>query len=176
MNSDTIIHLEWEGPLSFAAAKERRGDSDWGVYQIYGCHPLYGSDVLLYIGKAERQYFGQRLSQEDWWQYGPDSKRMTIYLGRLAGPKTQLAPDDNTWCRWIDLAERLLIFAHHPAWNAQKNIGRLDAELQNIRVLNWGHYRSLHPEVSGARWTSRFDDPTWRVFESAEPRANYRSA
>src|SRR6266478_672352 len=169
MNEDVIIHLEWEGPFSFEKAKQSSSDSDWGVYQIYGCHPVYGSEVLLYIGKAEKQYFGNRLTQETWWEYLSDHKRTEIYFGRLAGVK---APDDSTWNRHIDLAERLLIYAHRPAWNAQKNINRIEPDLQNVHVLNWGCHRDLLPEVSGKRWTSRFDEKGWHTFKGAETRIN----
>lgn len=160
--------MEWEGPISLEEARTKQGETDWGVYQIYGYHPVYGSDVLLYIGKAERQFFGVRLAQEKWWDVGADPKRITVYLGRLAG---EMAPDNDTWCRMIDLAERLLIFAHKPAWNAQKNIGGMDADLQGVHIMNWGYHRSLSPEISGARWTSRLNSMTqWHVFDGREPR------
>ena len=168
MIHDTDIHLEWDGPLTLEAARACSGDSDWGVYQIYGLHHTYGCDTLLYIGKAEKQFFGARLSQETWWEYGADPKRMTVYLGRLAGED---APDDDTWCRYIDLAERLLIFVHRPAWNAQANIRKFDADLQHVHVFNWGAHRHLLPEISGARWSSRLNTLSrWHVFKSAEPR------
>ena len=164
MNHEIAIHLDWNGPLTLNEARSCNGDTDWGVYQIYGFHPTYGTDVLLYIGKAAKQHFGTRLSQETWWDYGADSDRMRVYLGRLAGDKE--APDDATWCRQIELAERLLIFVHRPAWNAQKGIARIDHELQQVHVLNWGFHRSLLPEVSGARWSSRLDSMAqWHVFK-----------
>jgi hypothetical protein len=119
---DIDIHLEWEGPLTFDEARSK----------------------LLYIGKAEKQYFGDRLTQETWWEYGADPKRTSVYLGRLAG---ELAPDDDTWCRYIDLAERLLIYVHRPAWNAQANIRKFDSDLQQVHVFNWSAHRHLLPEV-----------------------------
>ena len=171
MIHDTDIHLQWEGPYTFDEARSCCGDTDWGVYAIYGFHHTYGADTLLYIGKASKQHFGTRLAQETWWEYGADPKRMTVYLGRLAGED---APDDETWVRHIDLAERLLIFVHRPAWNAQANIGSIDADLQHLHVFNWGSHRHLLPEVSGARWSSRLDTMTrWHVFESAEPRPGH---
>ncbi len=170
MTHDTDIHLEWEGPLSMEDARSRCGNSDWGVYQIYGLHHTYGLDSLLYIGKAEKQHFGIRLSQESWWDYGADPKRMSVYLGRLAG---EVAPNDDAWCRYIDLAERLLIFVHRPAWNAQANIRKFEVDLQQVHVFNWGAHRSLLPEVSGARWSSRLNTMSqWHVFkgEESQPR------
>ncbi len=173
MTHDIDIHIEWEGPLTFEEARSQRGDTDWGVYQIYGPHHTYGSDSLLYIGKAEKQFFGDRLSQEKWWEDCADPKRMRVYLGRLAGED---APDDETWCRYIDLAERLLIFVHRPAWNAQANIWKFDSDLQQVHVFNWIARCHLLPEVSGARWSSRLNTLSkWHVFKSEEPRIQQSS-
>lgn len=65
MNQEEI-HMVWEGPYSYEEITNTLRDEycDFGVYQIYGAHPIYGSDVLLYIGKADQQTFGVRLSQE----------------------------------------------------------------------------------------------------------------
>jgi hypothetical protein len=168
MLHDFEIHLEWEGPLSLEKARNCCEDSDWGVYQIYGFHPAYGAEVLLYIGKAQRQYFGNRLSQEKWWEGIADAKQLKVYLGRLAG---KVAPDDETWNRSIDLAERLLIHVHRPAWNAQKSVENVDEDLQQVHLFNWGSHRSLLPEVSDARWTKRLNTITnWHVFKCVEPR------
>jgi len=167
MTHETTIHLEWDGPYSLDQARHMRSNEDWGVYQIYGCHPVYGADALLYIGKAERRTFGERLSQEKWWDFLSDTNETKIYLGRLAG---ETDPDDTEWCRLVSLAERILIFAHRPAWNAQMNLGRLDSELQSVHVFNWNNHRSLLPETSGFRWTSRSHTMSnYHVFVSGSP-------
>jgi len=168
MNHKTTIHLEWSGPLKLSEARSSDTDGDWGVYQIYGCHPVYGNDVLLYIGKAERQTFGKRLSAEKWWDYLPDPTNTSVYFGRLAG---EMASSNDTWDKMIDRAERLLIFTHRPAWNAQMNLGTLDKELQDIHLFNWGAHRRLLPEVSGGRWTARLSTmEKYHVFKDDEPR------
>lgn len=46
-------------------------EMDYGIYQVYGKHQIYGNDVLLYIGKADLQTVGKRISQE-WWEYVND--------------------------------------------------------------------------------------------------------
>ncbi len=55
----------------------------------------------------------------------------------------------------IDRAERLLIYAHTPAYNGQKNTVNEPSEYENLHILNWCNYRDLLPEVSGRRWTDR---------------------
>ncbi len=32
----TLIDIMWEGPFTLQQSMEKRGDSDYGVYQIYG--------------------------------------------------------------------------------------------------------------------------------------------
>ncbi len=157
-----IIHIEWRGPYSLKKlAKLTNERKDYGVYQIYGGHPVYGADVLLYIGKADKQTFGKRISQEG-WDWNRDAKEVKIYVGRLAGEHTPL-PDD--WSKEIDLAEKLLIYAHDPASNSKSIASIPDEALQDIHLLNWGNHRDLMTEVSGARWTSKYDDmPTYDVY------------
>ena len=150
-----IIHIDWSGPYSFDEISSLNGTTDFGVYQIYGAHHVYGSDVLLYIGKAADRCFATRLAEHGWCSLTPDAKRISYYIGRLFNYET---PDNDTWCRHIDLAERLLIHAHSPAKNTQKKLGGLEPDLWHVQVVNWRSYRDLLPEVTGARWTERFGD------------------
>jgi hypothetical protein len=50
----------------------------------------------------------------------------------------------------------------------------VEPDLRFVRVLNWGRHRDLLPEVSGDRWTSRYDNiPNYHPFneeEIAKPR------
>ena len=164
---ETIVHIEWDGPHAFDAIKELGGPTDYGVYQIYGGHPVYGTSALLYIGRADSQHFGKRIPQERGWLLNRDAGRIEVYVGRLSG---SLTPGNDTWSRYITLAERLLIYAHSPPYNAQKNLAALDSDLRFVHVLNWGRHRDLLPEVSGARWTSRFAEiPEYHAFGESEP-------
>jgi len=150
-----IIHVDWDGPYTLDQLTELKTEKvDTGVYQIYGNHPIYGADILLYIGKAICQTFGVRIAQEG-WDRNSDVKGLKVYVGRLAGNST---PSDEIWTKEIDLAERLLIYSHSPARNSQciQNIPNKD--LLNVHILNWGHHRDLLSEVSGARWTNKYDD------------------
>jgi len=153
------IHIEWEGPFLYEEVSRLDKEHDYGIYQIYGCHPIYGSDVLLYIGKAQNQTFAKRLSQEGWGQWNRDASRVEAYVGRLSGSET---PED--WDNQINLVEKLLIYAHGPAANTS-NLNSIPDESANLHVLNWGQFRDLMAEVSGARWSSLFDDiPNWAAY------------
>lgn len=165
-SQETIIHVDWEGPTSLVDVKNLKGPTDYGVYQVYGGSPVYGGSSLLYIGRVTDQHFGTRIPQEVQWLGNRDAAKVEVYVGRLGGSVT---PDNDTWVRLITLAERLLIAAHSPPHNNQKNLGRLEPELWYVHVLNWGSHRDLLPEVSGARWTTRFDDPpNYHTFDADE--------
>ena len=62
MDQIEIINIMWEGPLSARGPHMRRmiSRSDYGVYQYYGDHPVYGLNVLLEIGADQEK----RLSPE----------------------------------------------------------------------------------------------------------------
>ena len=152
----TVIHVQWDGPFSLERVGELNADYDYGVYQVYGSHPVYGSDVLLYIGKAGEQTFSVRLQQE-YWHYNQDAENIRYYVGRLAGERTS---EDADWSHQIDLAETLLIHGHWPAGNSRniQTLGNHAAEVSDIHVLNWGKRRSLLSEVSGLMLTDRYNE------------------
>lgn len=116
---------------------------------------------MLYIGKADCQTFGRRISQEG-WLYTNDANNIKIYVGRFHG---RINPSPELWSLEIDLAERFLIYAHSPA-NNSKSISTLpDSEFQDIHILNWGHRRSLLPELSGLLWTSKLDEVEYELYK-----------
>lgn len=156
-----LIQIDWEGPYTLEELTLLQNVSqDYGIYQIYGKHLVYGKDVLLYIGKADQQTIGKRVLQENWWDTN-DSNHLKIYVGRLAGEKT---PQENEWSKEIDLAEKLLINVHKPAYNSKNLTSIPDIELQDVHILNWGDYRDLLPELSGLRWTSKLDKSIYEIY------------
>lgn len=166
VRTELLIHVEWEGPLTLKAAHDVQGRAAYCLYAIYGCHPVYGSDALLYVGKAAWQTFGRRLQQEWWWPFNSDGDEIKVHLGRLTGE--QPAPDDDRWAELIDMAEKLLIYAHSPAMNSS-NINNIPKErLTHVHVLNWGKHRTLLPEVSGHRWTSRHSGGALQVWDAGK--------
>ena len=158
---ERVIRISWEGGYTLEDLKNKKINSnkDYGIYQVYGHHPVYGNNVLLYIGKADRQTFNIRLSQED-WGINEDPKNIRFYVGRLFAKKQ---PSDDEWSKMIDDAERMLIYAHSPAMNSSniKSISRNEEKLkefENVRIFNYDDYRSLMPEVSGEMWIKDFEE------------------
>lgn len=163
------IDLLWTGPHSYETVKNMNGDTDYGLYQIYGPHPASGADTLLYIGKAYDQTFRARflgadkrwLNSDDPWN--DNVTLMRIFTGRIHLTNDMQDQARDLWETYVTNAERLLIASHAPPWNAQGvgGIGRTaeNHEAANYHVLNWGVRASLLPEVSGARHAA------WEDFE-----------
>lgn len=151
------IHIFWSGPFSLEQVKYLRNeDRDYGIYQIYGHHPLYGSNILLYIGKANQQTFGVRIAQEGWsFEYDPGN--IEIYVGHLAGREKV---SNHQWTKLIDIAEPLLIHAHYPIYNSKSIYTIPEDKVGGAHIYNWNAFRDLFPEVSGLRYSSKFDDIT----------------
>jgi hypothetical protein len=147
------IYVEWEGPFSLNEVRHLNSENDFGIYQIYGAHPVYGSNVLIYIGAASQQTFGKSIFLEG-WNYYDNPNGLQIYLGRVLSEGGTSRTEKSTR---IDISFRLLIFAHSPAYNSEFiNNFHEDRELQSFHVVNWKNYRNLLPEVSGKRWASGF--------------------
>ena len=173
MNKDYEIRIEWDGDYSLqdiGYSKKDDGYSlkkvklnneaiDFGIYQIYGFHPVYGDNVLLYIGQANFQTFAKRISQEN-WESNADSQNIQIYVGRLFAKEQ---PSFKKWEELINKAEKMLIYAHSPAMNSSNiaNITKDKAllkEFEKVRIFNYDNCRSLMPEISGDLWVKDFDD------------------
>lgn len=151
--NEQIVHIQWEGPFSLTQIVAFDGNADYGIYQVHGCSATSGMKTLLYIGKAQLQTFRDRLMQRNWSDYQMAHGSVEFYLGRLSGETT---PDSEAWNQQIHIVERLLITAHKPGLNI-KDIAAFDvAEFHPLHILNWGNRGGLLPEVSGARWSSRF--------------------
>jgi hypothetical protein len=140
------INIDWQGPLSIDQALQLHADTDHGLYQYYGDHPIYGQSVLLYLGSAIRQSFGRRLSQHNWhdWTGSP----VQIYVGRL---HTEEKVEADTARQILALAEAILLFSHSPGFNTS-NLNSIGYKGEDVRVMNWGKRKSLLPEVSISRW------------------------
>jgi len=151
------IFIDWDGPYTFDELEELEDPRiDYGLYQVYGAHPLYGEEVLLYLGQTGERAFGDKLAEErSYWEAEEDFQPLSIYVGRLMGPVT---PTGGDWVEEMDLAHRLLVFAHVPVFNGREVAAAPDDALKEVHVVNWGSHLDLAPEVSGARYLYKFPD------------------
>ena len=150
MTAARTLYLKWHGPMSIPEALELKDEQvNYGIYQFYGPHPIYGPQVLLYIGKAAEQPFATRIAQEQEDLFS-ESELSAVYVSRVSGKSMRSAEED---VEDISAAEKLLIYAHIPAYNSQNIYSIPYEELQHIRVFNVGDRGSLAAEVSGERWS-----------------------
>ena len=149
------INIWWEGSFTIDEILNDAIDSSKfdntadkiGIYQIYGTHPLYGRDKLLYIGRThDKNGFKSRLKNRWVVENGQDSNNVKIYLGTIFSYNENIK---NKETNFIEKAEVLLINALKPAFNSS-NIQSVDIKLmeQKYIVYNHNNYRDLYPILS----------------------------
>lgn len=150
------IDIWWEGPFNQEEIIDKKINEDEydntadkiGIYQIYGTHPLYGNDVLLYIGRTKgKKGFFDRLKNRWVIENGNDAENVTIYLGTIYSSNKTISKNEEN--RQIDLAEVLLIYALKPAYNSSniQSVGKQYFEKKYL-IKNMNNYRNLFPVLS----------------------------
>ena len=167
---ETTIKIDWKGPYRLDAEDtlhEKFSQSVFdvkklfdgtGLYQIYGHHPIYGSNVLLYIGITTDQSFSKRLQGRVWKDDNFDVNNIEIYLGKLVDGTKKIQSVIEK--EMIKNAEALLIYTHAPAKNSSNILSVDVSKIKNIRIQNYGNFRSLMPEISGNYWIEDLDNYT----------------
>lgn len=160
MLMNKIYDVFWEGPFSLDEILKddlKSIDSDtikkWHcLYQIYGDHPCYGREVLLYIGKTEHGIKTRFLSHLS--RFSNQCEDVKIFIGsfnefrnwktwkRIHHYKAASIKDER-----LNAIESLLIYAHQPAYNS-KDLCSTNFNSLNFRIFNTGRRKSLMPEVS----------------------------
>ncbi len=150
--NNVIYDVYWEGP--FTLAEVITGNSainqNHCLYQIYGDHPCYGHDVLLYIGQT-RQGIVQRFAQHH-RRFSAECEEVKVFVGSC-GVFTN-------WVKWretpqygvidgtlLNAIESLLIYAHQPAYNSREKCHPIFSG-HNFRVFNTYRRKALMPEIS----------------------------
>lgn len=105
-----------------------------GIYCIVGDHLIYGPRSLLYIGRTEKT-FRERLADHGEWLN--DEWRVELYLAEIEPGDLQKS------------IEKLLIYAHSPAYNSQ-HIESFDLKepFKTLTIWNEGRFWGLLPEIS----------------------------
>jgi hypothetical protein len=142
----TVIDILWEGPYSIDRVKEQNKGHDYGIYQVYGTHPVFGPDALLYIGHVDRNKFGDRFisHQRKWLELEPSETQ--IFIGRLSGVEPLLKSRNAEWGEMIVRAEALLIYYCSPPFNAKEI--KEEPNVPETVVINHGRRNRLPRTVS----------------------------
>ena len=147
-----VVDIDWEGP--FSITYDRADDCylldqipselllSSGIYQIYGRHPVYGKDVLLYIGETKAdgnsRSFSKRLAEHlnERVRFF-NHTNLSVHFGPLDLPDSV-----------IQKVESILIFCHAPALN-RHHIDRPIAGAESFLVRNWSFVGSLESACIG---------------------------
>ena len=156
MTELTVVDVSWSErfKLSYSSEKEvyeipdGKQLSEQGLYCIYGRHPVYGADVLLYIGETKEsehsgRSFRERLAEHlrgRFWYHA----NLSVSLGTASSAH----PLSHTAIRHI---ESILIAAHKPALN-RVHIDRAMEGAKRYLVRNWDFLGALQHECSGYYW------------------------
>ncbi len=138
--------IRWEGPVSIEDVLSLTDDEhDYGLYQVYGYHVVFGPGALLYIGMARDQTFAARVRQHHVeWLREENDVRMRI--GRISPEDYEHDPQGwKDWEKLVTDTEALLIYWHSPPYNS-RNISEYRG--QALHVQNWGDRGSLLPECT----------------------------
>ena len=136
------IRVEWEGPLSLDEVKELDDeDEDYGLYQIYGRHIIFGDDSLLYIGKTQ-QTFSHRFAEHAGWL--EEEEEVFVHVGRINKEDYDGADRQQV----IKDTEALTIYWHSPPYNSS-NIDTYNG--QALKVINDGERCDLCERLSDDR-------------------------
>lgn len=156
--SNRIINVHWEGPMAWKEALKQGRKKGYVLYQIYGSHPVHGSDILLFIGKT-KQFSTVKLEEHVWWTLHEEYDRVEVRLGSVGQwfdwehwlkkrrSNVYPAPNRELMKKLSDI-ENLLILANQPLYNTQyKNEQGVGIE-NEIRIFNTGQMGRIMPEVS----------------------------
>ena len=141
--------------------KKQKDADKYCLYQMYGHHPLYGRNVLLYIGSTTRS-LEQRLQEHAWWAE-KEYDRLTSCAGSLG--------EFESWKKWhddpiehydkpesdlVEPVEQLLIYATQPAYNIKSKLSARGAK--GLRIFNTGRFAQLFPEISYRYFVDDLDE------------------
>jgi hypothetical protein len=153
----------WDGPYRLDEISRFKDGPDYGVYQIYGTHSVLGPDIPLYIGRAEKNSFSERIpAHQEWIQWEPSMAN--IYIGRLVGTDEMTNARWAEWEEMIRRTEALLIYFCSPPYNSS-GIKTL-AEYPATIVFNFKRRHRLPLMVSNIYETAPFGDPNFRPYGS----------
>ena len=150
---EEIYEVCWRGPYSEESLDSLTDEDNekFVLYKIYGSHPVYGDNVLLYIGMTE-QGVKKRLIQHDYWMDEERFGHSRIYFASIGKFESWKISDeteifDRLEREIIEKVESLLIYAHQPVHNTKyRNSAK---KSKNIRLFNTGSFGVLMPEISG---------------------------
>jgi len=147
MKTKEIIKILWEGPFKIEEILEDNIDhnkyeatiKDDCLYQVYDNHPLYGSEILVYIGIMQNKH---EFTKDSWIIDNKNSARnVKIYLGKILSDSKYCIQEEINLS--IKKAEALMIYALKPVFNCS-NIQNVKDFSEDYNIYNFGNHRRLY--------------------------------
>lgn len=148
------IKVEWKGPFDLQAVTEKKNDGgaspnyegiDYGLYQIYGTHILFGPDKLLYVGKTVENTFSDRFKEHKEWLL--NERDIKIYLGRIYDSQRHSKKDNwRLWKEDVEIAEKIIIYKYSPPYNSSNISEQPSLRYRVVRIAHDGRKGELMQE------------------------------
>jgi hypothetical protein len=153
------ITIEWEGPFTIKhVLKLTDRQKDYGLYQIYGPHPVYGPDSLLYIGRTDTSFSNRiegHLKPLEGIMSEDEPENLKVRIGRIVNIDGSNTPSDwKNLKRVLRDAERIQIYRHTPAYNSHHIADwQIPHDGQVLSVENTGcHGKLVKTLTSSLEW------------------------
>lgn len=169
-----IIEILWRGPFTLRELNDEVYNDTgylqnlfnksefphYGLYQIYGTHPVSGPNSLLYIGQTN--YFSGRIytHNEEWIKYEYDDVK--VYIGIIGSEKDQKISKAE-YMNMLNMAEKFLVYMCQPPYNStSKAVFKHNAEEgTSLAIYNFGKKALMPTELS----TYYHDSEIWENSE-----------
>lgn len=144
-----VIQIEWHGPflINEVLQGNKKLFNRIGLYQIYGDHPINGSDNLLYLGHTLNSFKARLKEHYNVWMKHEFADNQ-IYFGVIWGNE-KMEPDKEHL--FIRESEKLLTYYSAPPYNSSLVYDMNQSEIfrnDNILVINLWQKHLLPYEVS----------------------------
>lgn len=145
----TVVRINWGEKIRISKEDPSKlNNIENCVYQAYGDSPIYGRDVLLYIGKTKRDIFFRTIEH-----IKSDFERINN-LHLIIGEIDQSFLKSISPEKAISICESLLITMMKPSYNSFniKDTGENLKNEEKYLLLNEGNRGDLPLEVSNVWW------------------------
>jgi len=147
--NEEIYNVHWEGPFEWSEQKTGILKQNHVLYSFFGTHPIYGPNVLLYIGRTQGGVI-KCLGHHN-WPIKDDCDEIKIRVasvGKFRNWETWKGRDPypKATLKLVKKIEALLAYSNRPAQSSY-NSQQLQAA-EGLRLFNTGKFGQLLPEVS----------------------------
>ena len=142
------IWINWTKKISIDKNKLKEISQEDCLYQVYGDSPIYGRDVLLYIGRTNNP--SRRITDHIKTDFDRINN-LSIYFGHI---DEKCKDSNHEMKKLIEIAESLLITMLKPSYNSSniKDTGELLKKGNKYIILNCENRGVLPLEVTNIWW------------------------